>query len=101
MRYQLEEVEITIKVIDACDRRLNIMSSMPLGAISLKNQACALPRSILLVTPTMPQVFFTLCPEEGLKSRTHHMSYRSFLGFADRLRMIEEIDKPSWKKLGF
>jgi len=101
MRYQLEEVEITIKVVDACDRRLNIMSSMPLGAISLKNQACALPRSILLVTPTMPQVFFTLCPEEGHRSRTHYMSYRSFLGFVDLRRIVEETDKPSWLKFGF
>lgn len=101
MRYQLEEVEITINVVDASDCRLNIMSSMPLRAVSLKNQACALSQPVLLVTPTMPQVFFTLCPEEGLKSRTYHMSYRSFLGFVDRLRMVEEIDKPSWKKLGF
>lgn len=101
MRYKLEEVEITIKVVDACDYRLNIMSSIPLGAISLKNLMCAINQSVLLVTPTMPQVFFTLNPGETIKNRTYHMSYRSFLGFVDRLRMIEEIDKSSWLKFGF
>ena len=99
MKYQLGSTEVEIKVTNVDDNHLEVRDSHFMSAHHLKELVMALDGSTLFVTHTMPQVFLSL-KSVDTTSRTYHMSYRAFLGFASALTFPEE-DKQDWKKMGF
>lgn len=100
VNYLLGDSEIQIEVIDLNDSRVNKKIRQSLSASGLKQLLLAFPLARLLVTPTMPEVFFVIVVG-CTKSRTYQMPYRSFLGFVSQLSVPEAKRKPEWMIYGF
>lgn len=98
--YLLGDTQLEIEVIAYSDPRIDKKIPQAFSASGLKQLLLAFPLCKLLVTPTMPEVFFVLVVGNA-QSKTYHLPYRSFLGFVSQLKTPEEKQKPEWAIYGF